>query len=450
MTTQTPAVHGIIAALEPLAVELESLALLEGNPRKGDVQAVAKSLARFGQRKPIVVRASDRQIIAGNHTWQAARSLGWTHIAAALVDDDTATSQAFALADNRTAELGSYDDDLLLELIRSVGTIDPDLLADTGWDEATVKALTDMVEPALPAVAPDDAAFDPPVQPFSKPGDIWLLGEHRVICGDSTDAATYTALLADGGGCDLVLTDPPYNVAYEGGTKDALTIANDSMSAADFARFLAAAYECMYTSTKAGGGIYVFHADSSGETFRRTMVDAGWLLKQVLVWVKDRLVLGRQDYHWQHEPILYGWKPGAAHTWRSDRSQTTVIDEQPDLTKLKKDELLEILADLFDTTTVVREARPSRNAEHPTMKPIKLVARLIMNSSSAGDLVLDPFGGSGSTLMAAEYTGRKARLIELDPRYVDVICRRWQDYTERLPILEATGETHDFSKAAHA
>lgn len=190
----------IIEPLAPLAVDLDSLATLEGNPRRGDVDAVARSLARFGQRKPIVVRASDRQIIAGNHTWQAARQLGWTKIAAVLVDDDTATSQAFALADNRTAELGSYDDALLLELIQSVGNVDPALLADAGWDQAAIDALAGIVEPELPETPPDDVAPEPPAAPISQPGDVWVLGEHRLICGDSTNPATYGTLLADGGG----------------------------------------------------------------------------------------------------------------------------------------------------------------------------------------------------------------------------------------------------------
>lgn len=249
-----------------------------------------------------------------------------------------------------------------------------------------------------------------------------------------------------GGGSDLVVTDPPYNVAYTGGTKDALTIQNDSMSDADFERFLAAAYAAMLGATRPGGAIYVFHAESASGAFRRTMTDAGWLYKQTLVWVKDRLVLSRQDYHWQHEPILYGWKPGAAHLWHADRTHTTVIDAQPDFRSMRKEQLLEHLAGLYADSTVIREPRPSRNAEHPTMKPVQLITRLVQNSSRPGDVVLDPFGGSGSTIMACEYAGRCGRSIELDPRYVDVICRRWQDYTEQLPVLEATGTKHDFSQ----
>lgn len=442
-TTNDPA--QIIAPLAPLAVDIESLATLEGNPRRGDVEAVARSLARFGQRKPIVVRASDRQIIAGNHTWLAARQLGWPKIAAVLVDDDTATSQAFALADNRTAELGSYDDALLLELIQSVGNLDPALLVDAGWDQAAIDELAGKVEPELPETPPDDVAPEPPAAPTSQPGDIWVLGDHRLICGDSTDPATYAALLTDGAS-DLVVTDPPYNVAYTGGTKDALTIQNDSMSEADFERFLTKSYAAMLTATKPGGAIYVFHAESAGGAFRRTMTDTGWLYKQTLVWVKDRLVLSRQDYHWQHEPILYGWKPGAAHTWNADRTHTTVIDNQPDFRAMRKEQLLEHLAELHATSSVIREPRPSRNAEHPTMKPVQLITRLVQNSSRPGQIVLDPFGGSGSTIMACEYAGRRGRSIELDPRYADVICRRWQDYTERLPVLEATGAKHDFSQ----
>lgn len=407
----------IIDSLQPLAVPVDSLEGLPGNPRRGNVDAVAASLDRFGQRKPIVVRASDRTIIAGNHTWQAARQLGWSEIAAVLVDDDQATAQAFALADNRTSELGDYDEELLLNLIRQVGEADPSLLLDTGWSDDAVADLVDRIDPGLPDVPPSDDAPEPPAEPVSKPGDVWVLGGHRVVCGDSTEVGIYDALLGDAL-VDCVWTDPPYGVDYVGKTKEALTIQNDTMDVPELTDFLRSSLGAALTKCRPGSAWYVAAPHGPiGIAFSTCLTELG-VWKHSLVWVKDSLVMGRADYHYRHEPLYYGWTPGGSHDWFGDRKQTTVI-EFP---------------------------RPKRNAEHPTMKPIELISYCLDNSAPKGGLVLDPFGGSGSTLMACEYTGRKGRLIELDPRYVDVICRRWQEHTGSRPILESSGEPHDFTK----
>lgn len=417
--------------LRPLAVPVASLALLPGNPRRGDVDAVAASLARFGQRKPIVVRASDRVIIAGNHTFQAAQRLGWEEIAAVLVDDDDATAQAYALADNRTAELGGYDNELLLELIRLVGVADADLLADTGWSDEAIAELVDRIDPGLPDAPPSDDAPEPPEVPFTVAGQVWLLGGHRVVCGDATSPSDF-ALLMDGGQADSVWTDPPYGVAIVGGNhslspaerlkRGGKTIQNDTMDVSQLTEFLRASLGNALAQCRPGSAWYVAAPHGPmGIAFSEVLAELQ-VWRHSLVWVKDSLVMGRADYHYRHEPIYYGWTPGGNHDWFGDRKQTTVL-EFP---------------------------RPKRNAEHPTMKPIELIAYCLDNSAPKGGTVLDPFGGSGSTLMACEYTGRKARLLELDPRYVDVICRRWQEHTGSTPILEATGETHDFTKAADA
>lgn len=416
--------------LTSLAVPLDSLRQLPGNPRRGDVDAVAASLARFGQRKPIVVDA-EGVIIAGNHTWAAAKQLGWDEIAMVRVEDDRATAQAFALADNRTAELGGYDEAALLDLIRSVADVDASLLADTGWDEASVQDLVDRIDPGLPDTPPDDDAPAPPADPLSRPGDVWVMGAHLLVVGDATDAGAYEALLGDER-VSCVWTDPPYGVAVASriGIRcaastavtdpNAMTIANDSMDVEELTDFLRGAFALALTASKAGAAWYVAAPHGPiGLAFSVALTEVG-VWKHSLVWAKDRLVLGRSDYHYRHEPIYYGWAPGAAHDWFGDRKQTTVL-EFP---------------------------RPKRNAEHPTMKPIELVAHCLNNSAPRGGLVLDPFGGSGSTLMACEYTGRRARLIELDPKYADVICRRWQEYTGAKPVLEATGEPHDFTEDA--
>jgi DNA modification methylase len=256
----------------------------------------------------------------------------------------------------------------------------------------------------------EDEVPEPPADPVTKPGDMWLLGEHRVLCGDATQAGDVARVMA-GELAHIWLTDPPYNVAYVGGTKDALTIENDSMPDAEFRSFLRAAFEAAFAALKPGGAFYVWHADSEGLNFRGAVHDCGQRVRQCLIWMKDRLVLGRQDYQWRHEPCLYGWKDGAAHEWYSDRSQTTVLE--------------------FD--------RPAVNGEHPTMKPVALIAYLLRNSSDTGGVVFDGFLGSGTTLIAAEQLGRKCRGLELSPGYCDVIVKRWETLTGKKAVLAVGG-----------
>lgn len=226
-------------------------------------------------------------------------------------------------------------------------------------------------------------------------GDLFEIGDHRLLCGDSTQTDTFEKLM-QGEMADMVLTDPPYNVSYQGKTKDALTIENDRMSNGAFYEFLYDFYSAQTTVVKKGSAIYVWHASSEIINFAKAMVDAGWLLKQQLIWVKNSMVMGRQDYQWRHEPCLYGWLDGASHNWYSDRKQTTIIN--------------------YD--------KPSRNGEHPTMKPVGLFGYQIENSSKIGDIVIDAFGGSGTTMIACEQLKRKARIIEFDPKYCQVIINR--------------------------
>ena len=252
-----------------------------------------------------------------------------------------------------------------------------------GWESEELEAVE------------DDYDVELPEEPRTVLGDLYEIGEHRLLCGDSTTTDSYLKLM---NGClaDMVLTDPPYNVAYVGKTKDSMTIENDSMSGDDFYTFLYDFYTALSTATKKGGAIYVWHASSEIVNFARAMVDAGWLLKQQLIWVKNSLVMGRQDYHWKHEPCLYGWLDGDSHNSYSDRKQTTVIEMD----------------------------RPSRNAEHPTMKPVELLAYQIGNSSKNGDIIIDSFLGSGSTMVASHQLKRKCYRMELDPKYCDVIINR--------------------------
>jgi len=431
----------IIDSLKSLAVPIDSLQGLPGNPRQGDVDAVARSLKSFGQRKPIVVRKDDGTIIAGNHTWQAAKKLGWTEIAVAFVGDDDVTAKAYALADNRTAELGSYDEQALLNLIEEVHAVMPEYVRDAGWSEEAVADLVNKLALEQPKELNEDVIPEPPNQPKTKLGDVYKLGNHRLVCGDSTQSKILNQAL-EGKLADCIFTDPPYNVNYQGGTKEKLTIENDSMTTLDFENFLSAAYKAMFENIKNGGAIYVCHADGSSVSFRAKFIESGFMLKQILIWVKDNFTLSRQDYNWQHEPIIYGWKPGAAHSWYGPFSDSTVQElVEKDITKMSKDTLVDILQKISTTTTIIKEARPRKNSEHPTMKPVELIMRLVSNSAKLGDTILDPFGGSGSTLISAEKLQMRASIVELDPKYCDVIIKRWENLTGEKAVLVQNAES---------
>ena len=413
------------------------------NPRIGDIDRIADSLQHNGQYKPIIVRRDTQEILAGNHTWQAAKQLGWETIKVLYVDGITDQQAAkIVLADNRTSDFSTYNDDILAKLLKEIGS--EDATAGTGYDDKAIKKLLASLNNEDETYTDQDEAPPTPRTPKTKEGDLWYLGEHAVLCGSATNIKDYETLL-QGEQAQLLLTDPPYNVNYTGGTEDELTIENDNMSELAFKQFLTDFYTCAYEHIQTGRSYYIFHADGSGSAFRTCLVDAGWELKQILIWVKDQLVLSRQDYHWKHEPIIYGWKPGASHHWYGDRTGTTVIEQETkDITKLTKAELVKIVLALKDTATTIEHERPKRARIHPTMKPVDLIAKLIKNSTTLGETILDPFGGSGSTLIAAHNTGRIAKLIELDPRYVDVICRRFEEHTHITPINAKTGEPTTF------
>ena len=422
--TDTPS-----AKLEVTMVATAALKLDPRNARKHgrkNLDAIKSSLATFGQRRPLVVMP-DMIVIAGNGTLEAMRELGWTECSITITPEDWTPEQAkaYALADNRTAELAEWDN---TQLSTTLAELDAAGWAtqDLGFEQSSFDDDANVVQDEVPDV-PEKATR-------AKTGQLWQLGTSRLLVGDSTDPEDFARLM-NGELVDCVFTDPPYNVAYQGGTEDALTIENDDMSAEDFDAFLHAAYACMFDVTKPGGAIYVCHADSSGHQFRNKFIETGWLLKQCLIWVKDAFVLGRQDYHWQHEPILYGWKPGAAHSWYGRRIRSTILDGTAQLADLKKQDLIEILTEIAEASTIIREPRPRRNAEHPTMKPVQLVARMLANSTKTGDVVLDPFGGSGSTLIAAVQMDRACYTIEKDPRYADVIIERWEKLTGQTAQL---------------
>lgn len=373
------------------------------------VAQIAASIKEWGWTNPVLVDEGG-QIIAGHGRVSAARTLGLKDapvmVAAGWTD---AQKRAYVLADNKLALNAGWDNDLLAVELADLKALDFDLDL-TGFSPDEVEKIAGQTDEGLTDA---DAAPEPAADPVSQLGDIWICGQHRVMCGSSLDQTAVEALCA-GQRVDMLLTDPPYNVAYTGKTAKSLTIQNDSMDDQSFREFLRDAFVSADTVMKPGAVFYIWHADSEGYNFRGACKDAGWKVRQCLIWKKNSMVMGRQDYHWQHEPCLYGWKDGAGHLWASDRKQTTVLDFE----------------------------RPSRNAEHPTMKPVALFEYQMLNNTKGGDIVLDSFGGSGTTLIAAQKNGRAARIMELDPVYVDVILRRWQEYTGEDAILEGDGRTY--------
>ena len=418
---------------------LSELHKVERNVRKHSPEQIAeytRSVIMFGQLKPIIIDEHGT-ILAGNGLYDAMIGAG-KETADCLVKSGLSDKQKKKLrvADNRLYELGSNDMDALNEILREID--DTDI---PGWDEdfleqfldssdtedmleEYVEEWTHTVQPSAhapssetsrpPVVYPpvtDTPPGDPPAEPKAHVGDIYKLGRHRLMCGDSTKQSHVVKLMNDRL-ADLLLTDPPYNVDYTGATKDALKIMNDNMDDGAFRRFLSDAFTAANAVMNPGAAFYIWHADSHGFDVRGACKDCGWIVRQCLIWNKNALVLGRQDYQWKHEPCLYGWKDGASHLWTSDRKQTTVMD--------------------FD--------KPLRSDIHPTMKPVALFDYLIQNSTENGGAVLDLFGGSGTTIIACEQNGRDAFVMELDPRYVDVIIARWEELTgERAELIRSGG-----------
>jgi len=364
------------------------------------VAQIAASIKEFGWTNPILI--TDNSIIAGHGRLMAARKLRMDKVPCIEVKNlTTAQVKAYIIADNKLALNAGWDNELLNIEFQELEELGFDLEL-TGFSLEEIDALkpVELTE----GLTDEDAAPDVPAEAKTKPGDIYQLGNHRLMCGDSCSTNDMEKL-CDGQLVDMWLTDPPYNVAYEGGT--GLTIKNDDMGDDQFRQFLRDAYVTADLVMKPGAVFYIWHADSEGYNFRGAAKDANWTVRQCLIWKKSSLVMGRQDYHWKHEPCLYGWKEGSGHLWASDRKQTTILE--------------------FD--------KPSRNGEHPTMKPVALFEYQMLNNTKGGDIVLDSFGGSGTTLIAAEKNGRVARLMELDPKYCDVIVKRWEDFTGKKAVL---------------
>ncbi len=399
-------------------LKVESLDYYARNSRTHSdeqVAQIAASIREFGFTNPVLIDGKNI-IIAGHGRIMAARKLGLEKVPTiALTHLSEAQQRALVIADNKLALNAGWDEAMLKVEMAELKELDFNLEI-IGFD---AEELADLfaVEPEAGLTDPD-AVPQAPEKLATFLGDVWALGNHRLICGDSTDVTVIEKLM-DGQLADMWLTDPPYNVAYEGKTKDALKIQNDEMKNDDFRLFLSNSYTAANAVMKAGAVFYIWHADSEGYNFRGAAADIGWQIRQCLIWKKQHMVMGRQDYHWQHEPCLYGWKDGAAHLWATDRKQTTILE--------------------FD--------RPSANKEHPTMKPVALFEYQVLNNTKGQDIVLDSFGGSGTTIIVCEKNARHARVCELDPVYAEVILKRWMEFTGEQATLVETGQTYDEVRA---
>lgn len=376
-------------------VEIEKLKPYKNNARTHSdeqIEKIAKSMKEFGFINPVLVDGN-LNVIAGHGRILGAKKLGMKEVPCLFIENLTEEQKrAYIIADNRLAEDAGWDKELLKIELEDLKNMNFDITL-TGFELEDFDFSMDETE-----VIEDEFDETIPEEPTSKKGEIYKLGKHFLMCGDSTDINDVEKLM-NGVKADMLLTDPPYNVDYEGGT--GLTIQNDNMDDETFREFLRVSFFNANSVMKEGAVFYIWHADSEGYNFRGACHDIGWKVRQCLIWCKNTLVMGRQDYHWKHEPCLYGWKEGASHLWASDRKQTTVLE--------------------FD--------RPSVSKEHPTMKPVGLFDYLIKNNTKKDDIVLDLFAGSGTSIIACEQNGRIAYSMELDPKYVDVIISRWEKLT---------------------
>ena len=372
------------------------------------VQSI-KDFPEMLETREIVVN-TDNIILGGNMRFKAAVEAGLKEVPVKIVDWSEEKQREFVIKDNVSG--GEWDWDLI------TNEWDAEQLDEWGLDVPYNEKEPEIEEDEAPEL-------DGTGHVSSVLGTVYKLGRHRVMCGSATSIADAEALLGDKR-IDLYLTDPPYNVDYEGGS--GLKIMNDSMSDSNFLQFLKDSYIQASAYMKKGAPFYIFHADSEGYNFRGALKATDLTLKQCLIWVKNTMVLGRQDYQWQHEPILYGWKDGEAHKWYGKFDKKTIIDDGINLDDMDDLDVRTLFKSILEESSAISADKPSRNGEHPTMKPIKLIAKLIFNSSKKNDLVYDNFLGSGSTLIAAEQTSRTCYGTELDPRYVDVIRKRYHKF----------------------
>lgn len=392
--------------------------------------------------EPVIWNKRTGIVVGGHQRLKVMKDLGFTEVDCVVVDLDEAKEKALNIALNKIS--GEWDNNLLASLLKDLDGSGYDITL-TGFDLAEAQELfgSGSMENVHEDDFDADSALDAVSEPKTKTGDLWLLGQHRLLCGDCTQNEDVSKVL-DGKTADIMVTDPPYNVDYgsavkgkhESQTRQGSLIANDNLSDDEFYQFLLAFYKAAEKGLKKGAAVYVFHSTKETVNFTKAMENAGLKCAQTLVWYKNHFTLGRQDYQWIHEPILYGWKEGAGHYFIDDRSLPTVNEElRLNLRKMSKVELVELVEKILDLpSTVIKDNKPSKSPDHPTMKPITLCAKLIYNSSHEGDTVYEPFGGSGSTLIASEQLNRKCCAIELEPKYCDVIVRRYKELCPEAEI----------------
>ena len=409
-------------------MKLEDIQPYENNAKihTGEqVEQIKKSIEEFGFNDPIAIDENNT-IIEGHGRYFALQELGYTEVECIRLKGLTEEQKkAYMLVHNQLTMNTGFDLDLLETELSDIISID---MNQFGFDD--LKEDDTIIEE-------DDYEPEPPEEPKSKPGQIYKLGEHYLMCGNSTKAEDVDKLM-DGAIADLVVTDPPYNVNVE--NSQGMKIENDNLAEDEFESFINSAFQNLRDHLKHGGAFYIFYGDSEDITFRLACERNELLIKECLIWVKNHFNLGRQDYQWRHEPCLYGWRLGDGHYFIDDRTQDTVLDKEIDFDNISHEEAVKLLKDIYKDTTIVYEAKPTINDLHPTMKPLNLISKFIRNSSKKGETVLDLFGGSGSTLMVCEKLNRKCRMMEYDPRYVDVIIERWEEETGKKAELISEGE----------
>ena len=440
-------------------LKVEDLKPAEYNPRKklkpGDkeFEKLKNSIEEFGYVEPIILNKRTNTVVGGHQRLEVMKYLGHTEVDCVIVDLDEQKEKALNIALNKIS--GEWDNELLTDLLKELDQ--EGIVSITGFETEELDALFAGTEYNVSEDTFDvgEALEEIDNKPYTKYGDIWHIKNHKLLCGDSTKLEDIERLFVENEQASLIVTDPPYNIDYGNSEQDRArargrvmenrSILNDNMDDESFYKFLFKFYETAYAITKGGGAIYVFHSTKESVNFIEAMKDAGFKVSQTLVWAKDHFTLGRNDYQWQHEPILYGWKvvDGKPHYFIHDRTMSTVIEEAKNINQMKKDELVDLLNKILENypSDIVRDAKPLRNAEHPTMNPITLCGKLIRNSSREREIVFDAFAGSGSTLMACEQLNRTSYNSELSENYCDVIVKRFiQTFGDDDIYLERDGK----------
>ena len=432
-------------------IKTAELKAAEYNPRRelkpGDVEfeKLKRSIETFGYVEPVLVNTRNMTVVGGHQRLSVLKHLGHTEVDCVVVDLDEQQEKALNIALNKIS--GEWDDNKLSDLLQELKLTGYDTSL-TGFD---IKEMDELFAGSVYDVTEDNFDMDSEANKIDKPktkmGDVWHLGKHKLLCGDCTATADVRTLFS-GLKADLVVTDPPYNIdygsaeqdraAYKGKDIEDRKILNDNMDDESFAQFLYSFYKATHGIIKGGGAMYVFHSTKESINFIAEMKRAGFKVSQTLIWAKDHFTLGRSDYQWQFEPVLYGWKEeaGKPHYFIHDRTQSTLLEDVGDFRSKKKEELLKLLEKIFEAfpSDLIRDNKPLRNGIHPTMKPLTLIARLIQNSSREGEVVFDPFAGSGSTLMAAAQMNRISLNIEMAENYCDCIVERFKKQFPDEPI----------------